>query len=144
MDLTDKYNLPKPIVGTGVNPDAVKNIVSKFKPEAPSFNPFDPTSNSDADMDQQPFYTGLIYKTIRNNPELMQDPEVVDVIAKLLGFEDSNEINPIEMVDVLKKIFLTADNLKYMTCTPDEIEQILIPEAENGTQALVRLKCITI
>jgi hypothetical protein len=129
---------PKSALRTAMDlPHPINKIVSKFQPEPNPITPFS-TPNNDATMTkQEPFVTGLIYRTLRNNPSLLKDPEVLDVVAKLTGFEPSSEVDPVEMVDVLTKVFLTADNLRYMTCTPGEMERVLVPPAGNNTHTLV-------
>lgn len=45
---------------------------------------------------------GLIYKIIAQDPELLEDPEVLDVIRQVTGFGGKTGLNPYEVTDVLK------------------------------------------
>lgn len=47
--------------------------------------------------------TGLIYKILRDNPQLLFDPEVMDVIGHLTGTTGSpSDLDPKEVADVIK------------------------------------------
>lgn len=64
---------------------------------------------------------GLIYKIIAQDPSLLLDPEVQDVIRQFTGFGGQTGMDPYELADVLKAsvihvykyIFVNVANGKY-------------------------------
>lgn len=82
--------------------------------------------------------SGLIYKILRDHPELLFDPEVMDVIAHLTGVKGSvTDLDPAEVADVMKKVLLTADGLQHLTCDDKELDKLLIPPNANDTAKIV-------
>jgi hypothetical protein len=102
--------------------------------------------------------SGLIYKILREHPELLLDPEVMDVIAHVTGVKGSiTDLDPVEVADVMKvwslvavcltelqcwfgilqKLLLTADGLQHLSCDDKELDKLLIPPSPNDTDAIV-------
>jgi hypothetical protein len=127
VDLGNIKNIINKSISAHLNPKSVKNIASLINSSAHSIvaskvkaiiNPdpsdIDPSKIKDI-VDNVPFHIdpsygdifdhlghGLVYDILRNNPQLLLDPEVQDVIGALYGFNRNKPPDPREVVDVLK------------------------------------------
>jgi len=94
------------------------------------------------------FYTKLLWKIIKNNPQLLMDPQFRRIVMKLLmpggrsGLDLLLSEDRKDFIDVLMKLLLSKQSLQELLCSEDKFSHILITPNKTTAADLRQVEAV--